>query len=91
MLKTAKLARRKYKSYVDFCCRGSTGIAFITFGEAVTMMPLPQLWSVLFFFMVVCLGIGTQYVLVETGVTALIDDNQEVRPSKCSESKLEFN
>lgn len=64
---------------VACCCRGPTGIAFATFAEAASMMPLPQLWSILFFCMVACLGLGTQYVLVESGVTALIDDNQEVR------------
>lgn len=45
------------------------------------MMPLPQLWSALFFFMVVCVGIGTQYVLVETGVTAALEEYPEVRDS----------
>jgi len=42
------------------------------------MMPLPQLWGALFFFMLICLGLGTEYVLVETAATALIDEYPEV-------------
>lgn len=58
--------------------RGSTGTAFITFTEAVSKMPVPQLWSVMFFLMLICLGLGSQYVLVETGVTAILDEYPKV-------------
>lgn len=62
------------------CFRGSTGTAFITFTEAVSMIPaVPQLWSVLFFFMLICLGLGTQYILIETVVTGLLDEFPEVK------------
>ncbi|XP_067945019.1 sodium- and chloride-dependent glycine transporter 1-like [Watersipora subatra] len=54
--------------------RNSTGASFVTFSEATALMPLPQLWAALFFFVLICLGLGSQYVLVETGVSALLDN-----------------
>lgn len=36
------------------------GLAFIAYPRAVAMMPLPQLWAVCFFIMVILLGADTQ-------------------------------
>ncbi|KAG9345108.1 hypothetical protein JZ751_009649 [Albula glossodonta] len=36
-----------------------TGLAFIVYSEAIKNMPLPQLWSVLYFFMLLMLGMGS--------------------------------
>ncbi|XP_042895111.1 sodium- and chloride-dependent glycine transporter 2 isoform X2 [Parasteatoda tepidariorum] len=46
--------------------KGGQGLAFVTYPEAIARLPLPQLWSVLFFFMLFLLAIdseGGQYVL----------------------------
>lgn len=36
------------------------GLAFIAYPRAVAMMPLPQLWAICFFIMVILLGADTQ-------------------------------
>ncbi|TMS19397.1 Sodium- and chloride-dependent GABA transporter 2 [Larimichthys crocea] len=41
------------------------GLAFIAYPRAVAMMPLPQLWSICFFIMVILLGADTQFVSLE--------------------------
>ncbi|KAM4728028.1 sodium- and chloride-dependent betaine transporter-like [Anableps anableps] len=36
------------------------GLAFIAYPQAVTMMPLPQIWAVFFFLMIIFLGLDSQ-------------------------------
>ena len=36
------------------------GLAFIVYPEAILRMPAPQVWAVLFFFMLFILGLGSQ-------------------------------
>ncbi|NXE46090.1 S6A12 protein, partial [Casuarius casuarius] len=54
------------------------GLAFIAYPMAVTMMPVSQLWSCLFFLMLIFLGLDSQFVCVESTVTAIIDMFPEV-------------
>uniref|UniRef100_A0A674MAB1 Transporter n=1 Tax=Takifugu rubripes TaxID=31033 RepID=A0A674MAB1_TAKRU len=49
------------------------GLAFIAYPRAVAMMPLPQLWSVCFFIMVILLGADTQFVTLECLMTSVTD------------------
>ncbi|XP_038063267.1 sodium- and chloride-dependent glycine transporter 1-like isoform X2 [Patiria miniata] len=57
------------------------GLAFVAFPEAVTRMWLPQLWSCLFFFMLIILGMDSQFVCLETLITAIIDELADVWPN----------
>ena len=49
------------------------GLAFIVYSEAIKNMPLPQLWSVLYFFMLLLLGMGSMLGNVTAIITPLRD------------------
>ncbi|XP_058490060.1 sodium- and chloride-dependent GABA transporter 2-like [Solea solea] len=49
------------------------GLAFIAYPQAVAMMPLPQLWSICFFIMLILLGLDTQFVAMEVVMTSITD------------------
>ena len=51
----------------------ATGLAFITFTEAINSMPNAQLWSILFFLMLLTLGIDTQFGMLEGVITPMLD------------------
>ncbi|XP_024113683.1 sodium-dependent neutral amino acid transporter B(0)AT1 [Oryzias melastigma] len=50
-----------------------TGLAFIVFTEAITKMPGSPVWSVLFFVMLLCLGLSTLFGNIEGVVVPLKD------------------
>ncbi|XP_049321147.1 sodium- and chloride-dependent transporter XTRP3 isoform X1 [Astyanax mexicanus] len=50
-----------------------TGLAFIVYSEAITNMPAAQLWSVLYFFMLLLLGMGSMLGNVMAIITPLRD------------------
>ena len=49
------------------------GLTFITYPEAILLMPLPQLWAILFFIMMLILGLGSQFAGVQMISTSIID------------------
>ncbi|KAF2367046.1 Sodium:neurotransmitter symporter [Trinorchestia longiramus] len=59
-----------------------SGLAFVVYAEAVTKMPLPPLWAFLFFFMLITLGLDSQFTMVETLSTAVFDQWPSLRSKK---------
>lgn len=50
------------------------GLAFIAYPEGLALMPVSQLWSVLFFLMLFTLGLDSQFAMMETCITAITDE-----------------
>ncbi|CAL1535503.1 unnamed protein product [Lymnaea stagnalis] len=49
------------------------GLVFIAYPTALSTLPLPQLWSVLFFLMLFCVGLDSQFMHIQAITTALSD------------------
>uniref|UniRef100_A0A8D0D5Z5 Transporter n=1 Tax=Sander lucioperca TaxID=283035 RepID=A0A8D0D5Z5_SANLU len=69
---TNKLEDCNLERELDTAVEG-TGLAFIVYSEAIKNMPLSQLWSVLYFFMLLLLGMGSMLGNVTAIITPLRD------------------
>ncbi|KAI3374653.1 hypothetical protein L3Q82_021224, partial [Scortum barcoo] len=58
---------------VDAVSESGPGLAFIAYPQATAMMPLPQLWTVCFFLMLILLAVDTHFVTVESFITSVSD------------------
>ncbi|XP_074593124.1 sodium-dependent proline transporter-like isoform X1 [Brevipalpus obovatus] len=59
--------------------KGGPGLAFVVYPEALSKLPLAEVWSVLFFFMLFILGMDSEFALLESVLTSLADEFQIVR------------
>ncbi|XP_048872469.1 sodium- and chloride-dependent GABA transporter 2-like [Brienomyrus brachyistius] len=58
---------------ISVVAESGPGLAFIAYPRAVAKMPVPQLWAVFFFIMLIVLGLDTEFVCHESLVTAISD------------------
>uniref|UniRef100_A0A4W4G4M4 Transporter n=1 Tax=Electrophorus electricus TaxID=8005 RepID=A0A4W4G4M4_ELEEL len=58
---------------VEDVAESGPGLAFIAYPQAVALMPLPHLWAVCFFIMILLLGLDTQFVCMEVIITSVTD------------------
>ncbi|KAJ8342900.1 hypothetical protein SKAU_G00328280 [Synaphobranchus kaupii] len=49
------------------------GLVFVVYPQAIVTMPVAPIWAVLFFIMLLCLGLDSQFAMVEVMVTSLLD------------------
>ncbi|CAH8872469.1 unnamed protein product [Trichobilharzia szidati] len=64
----------KKNTTVAAVASGGPGLAFVVYPEALTHMPLSSLWSVLFFLMMMTLGFGSQFSILETTLSGVQDE-----------------
>ena len=57
------------------------GLAFISYPDALSTLPVPQLFTVMFFFMLFLLGIDSEFALLETVLTCIYDGVSEKKMS----------
>jgi len=62
--------------------QGGQGLAFIAYPTALSTLPVPQVWAVMFFFMLFLLGLDSEFALLETVLTALYDGIPSTRKAK---------
>lgn len=55
------------------------GLAFVAYPEGISMMPVAPFWSILFFIMLFTLGVDSQFAMLETVVTAVVDEFPELK------------
>ncbi|XP_071501234.1 sodium- and chloride-dependent glycine transporter 1-like [Diadema antillarum] len=58
---------------IDDVAVDGPGLVFVTYPEAISQMPVAPLWAILFFFMLFLVGLDTQFGMVETVVSGLVD------------------
>ncbi|XP_035827873.1 sodium- and chloride-dependent glycine transporter 2 [Aplysia californica] len=49
------------------------GLVFIAYPSALSTLPIPQFWSIIFFLMLFCVGLDSQFLHVQIVITALTD------------------
>ncbi|XP_051966605.1 sodium- and chloride-dependent GABA transporter ine-like isoform X3 [Xyrauchen texanus] len=58
---------------VDDIATDGPGLVFVVYPEVLSTMPISQLWAPLFFIMLLCLGLDSQFAMVEVAVTFIMD------------------
>ncbi|XP_046546924.1 sodium-dependent proline transporter-like [Haliotis rubra] len=58
---------------IETVVTGGPGLGFVTYPDALAQLPVPQLWSFMFFLMLFMVGLDSQFLSTEVIITALID------------------
>ncbi|XP_067683688.1 sodium-dependent proline transporter-like [Haliotis asinina] len=67
---------------IENVVKSGAGLAFIVYPEAVASLPAPPLWAILFFCMLITLGLDSQFAQVETVLTGTLDLFPHLRARK---------
>ncbi|XP_046391342.1 sodium-dependent proline transporter-like isoform X2 [Ischnura elegans] len=69
---------------IDHVVKEGPGLAFVAYPEALLRLPVPQLWSILFFLMLFILGLDSEFALLENVLTSVSDEFTSLRNRKLS-------
>ncbi|KAM7535481.1 hypothetical protein Aperf_G00000091586 [Anoplocephala perfoliata] len=83
------MAHAKQVSVADVVESGP-GLVFMVYPEALNQMPVPVLWSILFFIMLVSLGLGSELPYVETVLSSFQDEFRQYNFLSTWKSQLTF-
>lgn len=77
------LAKEMGQRIEDVATSG-VGLAFVVYPEAILRIPVSTLWAILFFVMLITLGLDSEFALMETVMTAILDawPDQRIRKKK---------
>ena len=67
---------------VETVAKGGQGLAFVAYPEALSHLPAPHFWSVIFFLMLFLLGLDSEFALFETVMVAIYDTFPSLRKQK---------
>lgn len=73
---------KELNTSVENVIASDVGLAFTAYPAALTYLPAAPVWAILFFLMLVMMGLSTEITIVETVVTAIIDEKIEVLRKK---------
>ncbi|CAL1546239.1 unnamed protein product [Lymnaea stagnalis] len=59
---------------IDKVVSQGPGLIFVAYPEAISRLPVPHVWSVMFFMMIFTVGIDSQFGMFETMTSAFIDE-----------------
>ncbi|XP_039971582.1 sodium- and chloride-dependent neutral and basic amino acid transporter B(0+) [Xiphias gladius] len=71
-----------YKMPVGQVVKEGFGLAFIAYPDALSKLPISPLWSILFFFMLLTVGLDSQFAGIEVITTCLLDAFPKIFKSK---------
>ncbi|KAI3484110.1 hypothetical protein L1887_52904 [Cichorium endivia] len=75
------MAHKLNKDVSDIAIEGP-GLVFIVYPEAIATMPAPSFWSVMFFLMLLTLGLDSSFGGSEAIITALSDEYELIRKNR---------
>ncbi|CAF3516884.1 unnamed protein product [Rotaria sp. Silwood1] len=67
---------------VDQVAKAGPGLAFIAYPQALSIMPGGPFWAVIFFFMLLTLGLDSQFALSDVTISGLLDTFTSLRRYK---------
>lgn len=67
---------------IEYVTTAGPALAFVTYPQALALLPMPALWSVLFFLMLFFLGIDSAFVQMEATVVSIVDAFPKMRSQR---------